>query len=166
MLNSVVTAFPDAVYVLMNWVRNVSSSLDFYPNHLFLTLAMLTTDFAFTFDMKEAETYMYRAKFATSQCPFQYVRGPQSNNALHEMLRCLNQKSPASLPEGISFIWYVMQLNPLASSQLYFFSTLFQVMSWKEKFPSTFTFFALSSSASVACWSYAIDSVRATTFIL
>ncbi len=120
MLNSVVTSFPDAVYVLKEWVRTVSFSLDFYPDHLFLTLAMLTADFAFTFDMKEAETYMYRAKFAISQCPLQYIRKPQFNNTLHEMLGSFNQKSPTSLLGGISFIWYAMELDPLASSQLYF----------------------------------------------
>lgn len=105
MLNSVVASSSDAVYVLINWVRDLSFSLKPYESQRYLTLAMMTADFAFTLDTKEAEIYMYRANFATSWCPPQHLRRESRINTLHEMLRSFSLKAAPSLREGVFFIW-------------------------------------------------------------
>ena len=102
-LNSAITALPKAIGAVMDWVRALSSELDFHPIHQFLTLAMQTADLAFTFDRKQAEVYIYRSQFAVSRCPSLYLR-PSGNNVIQEMLISLNQSGPSSLIMGILFI--------------------------------------------------------------
>ena len=93
-----------ATNVLMNWVRSMSSSLDFYPGYLFLSLAMQTADFAFTFDKKEASGYMYRSNFVVTHCPRQFIRRDQGQNSLQELLMAYDLKGPSSLLMGVLFI--------------------------------------------------------------
>jgi len=119
MMNSVVTTFPDALPAVIDWVRALSFPLEFEPDD-FLTLAMQTADFAFSFDKKAAETYMYRANFVTTPCPPQFLREPHGHNTLHEMLRSMNHKGPTCLVEGVLFIRYVMEFVPFPVSYLNF----------------------------------------------
>jgi len=106
LMNIDVVALPRAANVLRGWVRSVSFELEFQPEYQFLTLALQTADFGFSYDREEAEKYMCRCKFVTSSGPSKFYRN-HDVNSLHEMLMSWNPKNSSHLLNGSQFIRYV-----------------------------------------------------------
>ncbi|PPQ98969.1 hypothetical protein CVT24_003465 [Panaeolus cyanescens] len=96
--------------VVRSWIREITTSLDVNPAPRFLTMAMLTSDFAFNFDRREASLYMFRSSFVQQGgCPAAFLRGPETNNSLLELVVSLQGTHVNSLQLGALFIQHVVE---------------------------------------------------------
>jgi hypothetical protein len=60
---------------------------------------------AFNFDRQDAGTYIYQAPYFNYKFPH-FLRGPQQDNIIPELLHSLEDRSNVSIAGGILFIQY------------------------------------------------------------
>jgi hypothetical protein len=90
--------------VLRIWLRHLIYNLS--PRNAqppFLTFAIKMARLAFIFDRQDAGKYIYQAPYFNFKVP-QYLRGPQHDNIVPEVLQSIEARSKVSIPTGILFI--------------------------------------------------------------
>ena len=103
MITNVVTAFPKAIHVVLEWTRAMSLNLKPQEKHMFLTFAMQAPDFALIFDTKGDGL-----PFSASLLPSHYDRWPSIYIALQDLLKNLSWNGASSVATGISIIRYTL----------------------------------------------------------
>lgn len=93
------------IQVARDWVRELAYTLDFKPQIPFLTNLIRGASLAFEFDKKEASSYMFRSRSLTlSKRPVEYLRQPENEFTIEELMVSLEGSRDWSITAGILFV--------------------------------------------------------------
>jgi hypothetical protein len=97
--------FHRGIQVAKDWVRELAYTLDFKPQIPYLTNLIRGASLAFEFDQKQASSYMFRSRSLTSpNKPPEYLRRPENEFTIEELMVSLEGSRDWSIPAGILFI--------------------------------------------------------------